>query len=93
MLSYINFLVGFAVSCLASLIGKDNFSSLVYKGFLLFFVQVRESHQARKMDASGKDVIACFEKLGVTYDMNRVRFIFYPQPFVEINCPINKIAI
>jgi 4-hydroxy-tetrahydrodipicolinate reductase len=58
-------------------------------------VQVLESHQASKMDPSGtaKDVIACFEKLGVTYDMNRVRFIFYPQAFFKINCPINKIAI
>ena len=42
------------------------------------FFQVLESHQAGKLDTSGtaKDVIACFEKLGVSYDMNRVCFIF-----------------
>lgn len=40
------------------------------------FSQVLESHQAGKLDTSGtaKDVIACFEKLGVSYDMNRVCF-------------------
>lgn len=41
-----------------------------------FLSQVLESHQAGKLDTSGtaKDVIACFEKLGVSYDMNRVCF-------------------
>ena len=46
---------------------------------IISFYQVLESHQASKKDTSGtaKDVIACFEKLGVPYDMNRVRFYIY----------------
>uniref|UniRef100_A0A0A9DQQ2 Dihydrodipicolinate reductase n=1 Tax=Arundo donax TaxID=35708 RepID=A0A0A9DQQ2_ARUDO len=42
-------------------------------------LEVLESHQAGKLDTSGtaKDVIACFEKLGVSYDMNRVCSIFF----------------
>ncbi|XP_039830857.1 probable 4-hydroxy-tetrahydrodipicolinate reductase 2, chloroplastic isoform X1 [Panicum virgatum] len=41
-----------------------------YSGYHL---EVLESHQASKKDTSGtaKDVIACFEKLGVPYDMNK----------------------
>lgn len=35
-----------------------------------------ESHQAGKLDISGtaKAVISCFEKLGVSYDLDRVHF-------------------
>jgi 4-hydroxy-tetrahydrodipicolinate reductase len=37
-------------------------------------LQVLESHQAGKLDTSGtaKEMIACFEKLGVSCDMDRV---------------------
>ncbi|WVZ56206.1 hypothetical protein U9M48_006774 [Paspalum notatum var. saurae] len=40
-----------------------------------YHLEVLESHQAGKLDTSGtaKDVIACFENLGVPYDMNRFR--------------------
>jgi 4-hydroxy-tetrahydrodipicolinate reductase len=43
-----------------------------------FLFQVLESHQAGKLDTSGtaKDMIASFEEMGISYDMNRVCFIF-----------------
>ncbi|KAK8446349.1 hypothetical protein SEVIR_9G474900v4 [Setaria viridis] len=43
-----------------------------------YHLEVLESHQAGKLDTSGtaKDVIACFEEMGISYDMNRVCFIF-----------------
>ena len=36
--------------------------------------QVMESHQANKLDASGtaKEVISCFQKLGVHFDLDEV---------------------
>jgi hypothetical protein len=40
-----------------------------------------ESHQATKLDISGtaKAVISCFQKLGVSFDMNEVLFKKYLQ--------------
>jgi 4-hydroxy-tetrahydrodipicolinate reductase len=37
-------------------------------------LQVMESHQATKLDVSGtaKAVISCFQKLGVSFDMDEV---------------------
>lgn len=39
-----------------------------------FCSQVLESHQAGKLDTSGtaKTVISCFQKLGVSFDMDQV---------------------
>ncbi|CAN6295791.1 unnamed protein product [Urochloa humidicola] len=49
-------------------------------------LEVLESHQAGKRDTSGtaKDVIACFEKLGVSYDMNRMVKIRDPEQQLEM---------
>ncbi|KAG8074248.1 hypothetical protein GUJ93_ZPchr0006g43491 [Zizania palustris] len=49
-------------------------------------LEVLESHQAGKVDISGTAlaVIACFEKLGVTYDMNRMVRIRDPVKQLEM---------
>ncbi|KAL6644717.1 hypothetical protein ACP70R_016325 [Stipagrostis hirtigluma subsp. patula] len=49
-------------------------------------LEVLESHQAGKRDTSGtaKDVIACFEKLGVSYDMNRIVKIRDPEQQLDM---------
>jgi hypothetical protein len=46
-----------------------------------------ESHQATKLDISGtaKAVISCFQKLGVSFDMNEVLLKKYLQ---SINCHV-----
>nr|ACG26512.1 dihydrodipicolinate reductase [Zea mays] len=51
-----------------------------------YHLEVLESHQAGKLDTSGtaKDVIACFEKLGVSYDMNRMVKIRDPEQQLEM---------
>lgn len=51
-----------------------------------YHLEVLESHQAGKLDTSGtaKDVIACFEKLGVSYDMNRIVKIRDPEQQLEM---------
>ncbi|KAK3151028.1 hypothetical protein QOZ80_3AG0240750 [Eleusine coracana subsp. coracana] len=51
-----------------------------------FNLEVLESHQASKLDTSGtaKEVISCFEKLGVTYDMNRIVKIRDPKQQLEM---------
>lgn len=42
-----------------------------------YSLQVMESHQASKLDTSGtaKAVISCFEKLGVSFDMDQIQMI------------------
>ncbi|CAI0473583.1 unnamed protein product [Linum tenue] len=49
-------------------------------------LQVMESHQAGKLDVSGtaKAVISCFQKLGVSFDMNDVQLIRDPNQQVEM---------
>ncbi|KAL6867466.1 hypothetical protein ACP4OV_015490 [Aristida adscensionis] len=49
-------------------------------------LEVLESHQAGKLDTSGtaKDVIACFERLGVSYDMNRIVKIRDPEQQLDM---------
>ncbi|KAF0913362.1 hypothetical protein E2562_022164 [Oryza meyeriana var. granulata] len=49
-------------------------------------LEVLESHQAGKLDISGtaKAVIACFEKLGVSYDLNRMVKIRDPEQQLEM---------
>uniref|UniRef100_A0A0E0NSC6 4-hydroxy-tetrahydrodipicolinate reductase n=1 Tax=Oryza rufipogon TaxID=4529 RepID=A0A0E0NSC6_ORYRU len=51
-----------------------------------YHLEVLESHQAGKLDISGtaKAVIACFEKLGVSYDMNRMVKIRDPEQQLEM---------
>ncbi|WMV11871.1 hypothetical protein MTR67_005256 [Solanum verrucosum] len=49
-------------------------------------VSVMESHQASKLDTSGtaKAVISCFEKLGVSFDLDEVQLIRDPVQQVEM---------
>lgn len=49
-------------------------------------LQVMESHQASKLDVSGtaKAVISCFEKLGVSFDLDEVQLIRDPVQQVEM---------
>ncbi|CAJ2662939.1 dihydrodipicolinate reductase chloroplastic-like [Trifolium pratense] len=51
-----------------------------------YSLQVLESHQASKVDASGtaKAVISCFQKLGVSYDMDEIQLIRDPKHQVEL---------
>ncbi|KAK8955411.1 hypothetical protein KSP40_PGU019135 [Platanthera guangdongensis] len=48
--------------------------------------QVMESHQAGKLDTSGtaKAVISCFQKLGVSFDMNNIKMIRDPMKQIEM---------
>ncbi|GAA0140216.1 oxidoreductase [Lithospermum erythrorhizon] len=54
--------------------------------FAGYSLQVMESHQASKLDASGtaKAVISCFQKLGVSYDMDEIQLIRDPSEQVEM---------
>ncbi|PIN16318.1 4-hydroxy-tetrahydrodipicolinate reductase [Handroanthus impetiginosus] len=49
-------------------------------------LQVMESHQARKLDISGtaKAVISCFQKLGVSFELEQVQLIRDPKLQVEM---------
>ncbi|KAK4379020.1 hypothetical protein RND71_000882 [Anisodus tanguticus] len=49
-------------------------------------LQVMESHQASKLDTSGtaKAVISCFQKLGVSFDLDEVQLIRDPVQQVEM---------
>lgn len=51
-----------------------------------YSLQVMESHQAGKKDASGtaKAVIQCFQKLGVAFDMDQIQLIRDPKQQVEM---------
>ncbi|PQP96335.1 4-hydroxy-tetrahydrodipicolinate reductase 2 chloroplastic [Prunus yedoensis var. nudiflora] len=51
-----------------------------------YSLQVMESHQASKVDTSGtaKAVISCFQKLGVSFDMEQVQLIRDPQQQLEM---------
>ncbi|KAL3752869.1 hypothetical protein ACJRO7_000293 [Eucalyptus globulus] len=52
----------------------------------LFKVRVMESHQSSKLDTSGtaKAVISCFEKLGVSFDMDQIQMIRDPKQQMEM---------
>lgn len=54
-----------------------------YSGYTL---QVLESHQASKLDTSGtaKAVISCFQKLGVSFDLDRIQQIRDPNQQIEM---------
>lgn len=51
-----------------------------------YSLQVMESHQASKKDASGtaKAVISCFQKLGVKFDMDQIQLIRDPELQTEM---------
>ncbi|XP_008230986.1 PREDICTED: 4-hydroxy-tetrahydrodipicolinate reductase 2, chloroplastic-like [Prunus mume] len=51
-----------------------------------YSLQVMESHQASKVDTSGtaKAVISCFQKLGVSFDMEQVQLVRDPQQQLEM---------
>ncbi|XP_020539321.1 4-hydroxy-tetrahydrodipicolinate reductase 2, chloroplastic isoform X2 [Jatropha curcas] len=51
-----------------------------------YSLQVLESHQAGKLDTSGtaKAVISCFQKLGVSFDMNQIQMIRDPKLQIEM---------
>ncbi|OIW02336.1 hypothetical protein TanjilG_11230 [Lupinus angustifolius] len=51
-----------------------------------YSLQVLESHQAGKADASGtaKAVISCFEKLGVSFNMDEIQLIRDPKQQLEM---------
>ncbi|CAO2835942.1 unnamed protein product [Amaranthus hypochondriacus] len=54
--------------------------------FAGYSLQVMESHQANKKDASGtaKAVISCFQKLGVDFDMDQIQLIRDPKLQVDM---------
>ncbi|KAL5062370.1 hypothetical protein RYX36_024107 [Vicia faba] len=56
------------------------------EAFSGYSLQVLESHQANKVDASGtaKAVISCFNKLGVSFDMDQIQLIRDPKLQVEM---------
>ncbi|CAN6808215.1 unnamed protein product [Brassica oleracea] len=51
-----------------------------------YSLEVMESHQASKLDASGtaKAVISCFQELGVSYDMDQIKLIRDPKQQIEM---------
>ncbi|GLT89327.1 hypothetical protein SLE2022_073130 [Rubroshorea leprosula] len=51
-----------------------------------YSLEVMESHQASKLDASGtaKAVISCFQKLGVSFDMDQIKLIRDPKQQLEM---------
>ncbi|KAI0513882.1 hypothetical protein KFK09_009914 [Dendrobium nobile] len=51
-----------------------------------YSLQVMESHQAGKRDTSGtaKAVISCFQKLGVSFDVNKIKMIRDPKKQLEM---------
>ncbi|KAH0933110.1 hypothetical protein HID58_010227 [Brassica napus] len=51
-----------------------------------YSLEVMESHQASKLDASGtaKAVISCFQDLGVSYDMDQIQLIRDPKQQIEM---------
>lgn len=54
--------------------------------FAGYSLQVMESHQASKVDTSGtaKAVISCFQKLGVSFDMDQIQMIRDPKQQIEM---------
>ncbi|XP_052172955.1 4-hydroxy-tetrahydrodipicolinate reductase 2, chloroplastic [Diospyros lotus] len=51
-----------------------------------YSLQVMESHQASKLDTSGtaKNVISCFQKLGVSFEMDQIQMIRDPRQQIEM---------
>ncbi|KAK8554146.1 hypothetical protein V6N12_031119 [Hibiscus sabdariffa] len=51
-----------------------------------YSLQVMESHQTSKLDTSGtaKAIISCFQKLGVSFDMDQIQMIRDPKQQVEM---------
>ncbi|KAL7209356.1 hypothetical protein ACSBR1_030981 [Camellia fascicularis] len=51
-----------------------------------YSLEVMESHQASKLDTSGtaKAIVACFKKLGVSFELDKIQRIRDPQQQMEI---------
>ncbi|CAL5394894.1 unnamed protein product [Camellia sinensis] len=51
-----------------------------------YFLEVTESHQASKLDTSGtaKAIVACFKKLGVSFELDKIQRICDPKQQMEI---------
>ncbi|XP_078435830.1 4-hydroxy-tetrahydrodipicolinate reductase 2, chloroplastic-like [Wolffia australiana] len=51
-----------------------------------YSLQVMESHQSTKLDTSGtaKAIIACFNKLGVSFDLDEIQLIRDPRKQLEV---------
>ncbi|CAL5416880.1 unnamed protein product [Camellia sinensis] len=51
-----------------------------------YSLEVMESHQASKLDTSGtaKTIVACFKKLGVSFELDKIRRIRDPKQQMEI---------
>ncbi|XVE96119.1 hypothetical protein REPUB_Repub02eG0193800 [Reevesia pubescens] len=51
-----------------------------------YSLEVMESHQAGKLDTSGtaKAVISCFQKLGVSFDMEEIQMVRDPKQQIEM---------
>ncbi|PPD85358.1 hypothetical protein GOBAR_DD17704 [Gossypium barbadense] len=51
-----------------------------------YSLQVMESHQAGKLDTSGtaKAIISCFQKLGVSFDMDQIQMLRDPKQQIEM---------
>lgn len=54
---------------------------------LYFIFQVKESHQATKVDTSGtaKAIVTCFQKLGVSFDINQVKYLKFQSNMLAYN--------
>ncbi|KAL8166416.1 hypothetical protein V2J09_007915 [Rumex salicifolius] len=54
--------------------------------FAGYSLEVMESHQSAKKDVSGtaKDVISCFQKLGVSFDMDQIQLIRDPKLQIQM---------
>ncbi|KAA8535693.1 hypothetical protein F0562_030696 [Nyssa sinensis] len=60
-----------------------------------YSLQVMESHQASKLDTSGtaKDVISCFKKLGVSFELDQIQMIRDPQQQIEmVGVPVEHLS-
>ncbi|XP_071693691.1 4-hydroxy-tetrahydrodipicolinate reductase 2, chloroplastic-like [Rutidosis leptorrhynchoides] len=70
----------------AFLAAMDIMSKQFPGAFSGYKLEVLESHQHTKLDTSGtaKAVISCFQKLGVSFDMDEVQLIRDPKQQVEL---------
>ncbi|KAL7584366.1 hypothetical protein Lser_V15G46299 [Lactuca serriola] len=59
----------------------DIMSKQFPRAFSGYTLEVLESHQSTKLDTSGtaKAVISCFQKLGVSFDIDEVQLIRDPK--------------
>lgn len=70
----------------AFLAAMDIMSKQFPGAFSGYTLEVLESHQSTKLDTSGtaKAVISCFQKLGVSFDLDEVQLIRDPKQQIEL---------